>query len=195
MTNGAQPRALPAATSGVGCERRDCAGRSGRGCVGLGPDPGQHARGSGHAALGGVIGHRSGPEPPEGHHLRALEAHGLVATVEERTWGGITERFMQAVATRLVVSPAALQPNVIDPTQAGDVLSASYLIAVSGRAVCEVGDITARAADAGQRLPTLTIDTTVGFVSAAERAAPMNSKQGSLRLFPVTTTTTGDCIA
>jgi DNA-binding transcriptional ArsR family regulator len=105
------------------------------------------------------------------YHLRAMEAHGLVATVEERIWGGITERVMQAVATRLVVSPAALQPNVIDPAQAGDSLSASYLIAVSGRAVCEVGDIAARAADAGQRLPTLTIDTTVGFASASERAA------------------------
>jgi DNA-binding transcriptional ArsR family regulator len=114
------------------------------------------------------------------YHLRALEAYGLITTVEERAWGGITERIMQAVATRLVVSPAALQADVVDPTQAGDALSASYLIAVSGRAVCEVGDIATRATDAGQRLPTLTIDTVVGFASAADRAAFTDELQAAI---------------
>ena len=32
------------------------------------------------------------------HHLRALEAHGLVELVEERRRGNMTERVMRAVA-------------------------------------------------------------------------------------------------
>jgi DNA-binding transcriptional ArsR family regulator len=105
------------------------------------------------------------------YHLKALEAHGLVEPAEERAWGGITERFVRRVARHLVVAPDVLQgPAASDPAQVADRLSAAYLIAVHARAVAEVGRITA-AVPEGSRLPTLTIDTVIGFASPEDRAA------------------------
>lgn len=104
------------------------------------------------------------------YHLKALEAHGLVEPAETRAWGGITERFVRRTARSLVVSPNVLQTAVVDPNQVADRLSAAYLIAVNARAVSEVGAIS-RDAPAGTRLPTLTIDTVIGFTSAQDRAA------------------------
>ena len=52
-----------------------------------------------------------------------------------------------------------------------DHLSASYLVALAGRLVREVGALARRAGASGKRLPTLTIDTEIGFRSAADRAA------------------------
>lgn len=103
------------------------------------------------------------------YHLRALEAHGLVEPTQIRSWGGIRERFVRRVARRLVVSPDVLQSSAADPAQVTDHLSAAYLIAVNARAVSEVGALTSDAAT-DTRVPTLTIDTVVGFASAADRA-------------------------
>lgn len=104
------------------------------------------------------------------YHLKALEAHGLVELAEERTWGGITERLVRRSARRLVVSPDVLQGDGLDPNELADTLSASYLIAVNARTVSEVGAIADRAAK-GSRVPTLTVDTVVGFASPGDRAA------------------------
>lgn len=104
------------------------------------------------------------------YHLKALEAHGLVEFAEERAWGGITERFVRRSARRLVVAPDVLQPAAIDPSEVADRLSAAYLIAVNARTVCEVGAIVGAAAS-GTRLPTLTVDTVIGFSSPDDRAA------------------------
>ena len=104
------------------------------------------------------------------YHLKALEAHGLVELAEERAWGGITERFVRRTARHLVVAPDVLQGAAIDPTEVADRLSAAYLIAVNARGVSEVGAIANRAA-AGTRLPTLTVDTVIGFRSPEDRAA------------------------
>ena len=105
------------------------------------------------------------------YHLKALESHGLLEVAEERKRGGITERVMQATAAAYIVSPAALGDSAADPDQAPDRLSARYLIALAGRVVREVGDLTRRATAAGKRLPTLAIDTEIRFRSAADRAA------------------------
>lgn len=114
------------------------------------------------------------------YHLKALEGHGLIEPVETRAWGGITERVMQAVAARLVISPGALQPSSVQPDNVTDRLSAAYLIAVAGRTVCEVGDIVRHATNADQRLPTLTVDTVVGFASAADRTAFADELQAAV---------------
>lgn len=105
------------------------------------------------------------------YHLKALESHGLLEVAEERKRGGITERVMRATAAAYIVSPAALGDSAADPDQAPDRLSARYLIALAGRVVREVGDLTRRATAAGKRLPTLAIDTEIRFRSAADRAA------------------------
>ena len=104
------------------------------------------------------------------YHLKALEAHGLVELAEERAWGGITERVVRRTARHLVVTPDVLQATTIDPDQLADRLSAAYLIAVNARTVSEVGAI-AGTAPTGQRLPTLTVDTVIGFDSPEDRAA------------------------
>jgi DNA-binding transcriptional ArsR family regulator len=104
------------------------------------------------------------------YHLKTLEAHGLVEPAETRAWGGITERFVRRSARHLVVSPDVLQNAAIDPNEVADHLSAAYMIAVNARTVSEVGAI-ARDATVGVRLPTLTIDTVIGFGSPKDRAA------------------------
>lgn len=104
------------------------------------------------------------------YHLKALEAHGLVELAQERVWGGITERLMRRSARHLVVAPDVVQHGAADPNEVGDRLSAAYLIAVNARTVSEVGAITG-GASAGTRLPTLTVDTVVGFRSPDDRAA------------------------
>jgi DNA-binding transcriptional ArsR family regulator len=103
------------------------------------------------------------------YHLRALEAHGLVELAEERKRGGITERVLRATAEAYVVSPAAIGADAADPASA-DELSARHLVALAGRIVREVGELARRAGDEGRRLPTLGIDTAIGFASADDRA-------------------------
>ncbi len=105
------------------------------------------------------------------YHLKALEAHGLLELSEERRHGGITERVLQASAVSYVVSPAAVSASAADPDANADHLSAGYLVALAGRLVREVGALARRAGASGTRLPTLTIDTQIGFRSAADRAA------------------------
>jgi DNA-binding transcriptional ArsR family regulator len=105
------------------------------------------------------------------YHLKALEAHGLIELAEERRWGGITERIVRRTARHLVVAPDVLQSTASDPDEVADHLSAAYLIAVNARTVSEVGAITRSAATAGARLPTLTVDTVIGFRSPDDRAA------------------------
>lgn len=103
------------------------------------------------------------------YHLKALEAHGLVELAEERAWGGITERLLRRTARHLVVAPDVLQGAPLEPEAVADRLSSAYLVAVSARTVSEVGAIASR--ETGRRrVPTLTLDTVIGFRSAHDRA-------------------------
>jgi DNA-binding transcriptional ArsR family regulator len=105
------------------------------------------------------------------YHLRTLEAAKLVEAVQERQWGGITERLMVATAAAYVVSPGTLGAIGARPENMADRLSASYLIAVAARAVREVGDLWRRARGSDKRLATLSLDTVICFKSPADRAA------------------------
>jgi DNA-binding transcriptional ArsR family regulator len=111
------------------------------------------------------------PRQKVNYHLRTLEAHGLVRVVEERRWGGLTERLLLATAASYVVSPGALGEAASDPGRSSDRLSARYLIALAARIVREVGDLARRAEKTRKRLPTLALDAEIRFRSAAERAA------------------------
>jgi hypothetical protein len=110
------------------------------------------------------------PRQKVNYHLRALEAHDLIAVAGQRRWGGLTERLLVANAATYVVSPGALGAAAADPARAGDRLSASYLIAVAARAVREVGELWRTARVHNKRLATLSIDTAVRFRSASDRA-------------------------
>ncbi|HEX2285189.1 MAG TPA: helix-turn-helix domain-containing protein [Mycobacterium sp.] len=104
------------------------------------------------------------------YHLRALEYHRLVTEAGERQWGGLRERLLVATAASYVVSPGALGPAAADPGRTNDRLSASYLIAVSARAVREVGELWRAAREKNKRLATLSIDTAITFRSPTDRA-------------------------
>jgi hypothetical protein len=123
------------------------------------------------ASAAGLAARVGIPRQKVNYHVRALEAHGLVQLSQERRHGGITERVLQASASSYVVSPAAVSASAADPDANADHLSASYLVALAGRLVREVGAMARRADASGTRLPTLTIDTQIGFRSAADRAA------------------------
>jgi DNA-binding transcriptional ArsR family regulator len=110
------------------------------------------------------------PRQKVNYHLRALEAHDLVAVAEERRHGGLTERLLVATAASYVVSPAALGASAPDPAAVGDRLSASYLVALGARVVREVGLLARRAERAGRRLPTLAVDAEIHFAGAEEQA-------------------------
>ncbi|MGH2617045.1 MAG: helix-turn-helix domain-containing protein [Thermomicrobiales bacterium] len=105
------------------------------------------------------------------YHVRTLEAHGLVREAETRRWGGLTERLLVASAGSYIVSPGALGPAATDPDRAADHLSASYLIALAGRVVREVGRLVRLSREANKPLATLSLDAEIRFQSAAERAA------------------------
>jgi DNA-binding transcriptional ArsR family regulator len=123
------------------------------------------------ASAAGLAARLGIPRQKVNYHVRALEAHGLVAQSGQRSHGGITERVLQATAASYVVSPGALSADAVDPEAAADRLSARYLVALAGRAVREVGLLARRAAEAGRRLPTMSIDTEIRFRTAADRAA------------------------
>lgn len=105
------------------------------------------------------------------YHVRALEEHNLVREAGTRQWGGLKERLLVASAGSYLVSPDALGPAAADPARTPDQLSASYLIALGGRIVREVGALLRGAKAANKPLATLSIDTEIRFRSAAERAA------------------------
>ena len=96
-------------------------------------------------------------------HLRALEKHGLARIVEEREWGGLTERRPVATARSHVVSPTALGPLASDPARTRDRPSASQEIALAARIVFETSRLLRRSAATGKRLATLSLDTEVRF--------------------------------
>lgn len=113
------------------------------------------------------------------YHLKALEAHGLVEPAGKRAWGGITERYVRRSARHLVVAPDVLQGTAADPNEVADRLSAAYLVAVNARTLSEVGAIASSAAT-GTRIPTLTVDTVIGFRTPDDRAAFASDLQSAI---------------
>ncbi|WP_287931612.1 helix-turn-helix domain-containing protein [Arthrobacter sp.] len=105
------------------------------------------------------------------YHLKELERHGLVALVEERRKGNVTERIMGAAARSFVISPAALPGVAPDPSLAPDRLSARWMLAVAARLVRDVGTLITGADRANKRLATFALDGELTFASAADRAA------------------------
>lgn len=114
------------------------------------------------------------PRQKVNYHLRTLESHGLVRLAAQKRWGGLTERRMVATASAYVVSPGAMGPVAVDPEREMDRLSASYLIALAGRAVRELGDLIRRAHKAGKNLATFSVDTVIRFRSPQDRASFSN---------------------
>ena len=111
------------------------------------------------------------PRQKINYHLRALEQHGLIELVAERRKGNVTERVMRATAASYVISPVALAAGRPHPDRSPDRLSARWLLAVAARLVQDVGTLITGAERAKKPVATFTVDATVRFSSAGDRAA------------------------
>lgn len=87
------------------------------------------------------------------YHVRALERAGLVEEVGARQRRGLTERLVRATAP-------SHEPDRFGPT---------YQVAVAARTIREVASLGDLARQAGTRLTTLTVDTTVTLASPRAR--------------------------
>ena len=115
------------------------------------------------------------------YHMRALERCGLTEQIEQRTWGGITERVMVATAASYVVSTEALGELGSDPRGLTDRLSARYLIALAARTVREVATLVRRAELQNKQIATLSLDVDIRFASAEDRAAFVDDLGSAVR--------------
>jgi DNA-binding transcriptional ArsR family regulator len=111
------------------------------------------------------------PRQQINYHLRRLESAGLITLLEERPQRGFTERIMQATARGYVLSPTALGEIAVDEHDAGDRLSSGYLLALGARIIRDVASLVHRAAAAGKRLATFSLETEVRFATPAAQHA------------------------
>jgi DNA-binding transcriptional ArsR family regulator len=110
------------------------------------------------------------PRQKVNYHLRELEEAGFLRLVEERRKGNCTERIVQATSRHYLISPEVLGALGDSPEAAGDRFSSAYLVATAASLIKEVAVLRRRAARAGKRLATLTIQADVRFTSAADQA-------------------------
>jgi len=111
------------------------------------------------------------PRQKVNYHLRELEKARLVELVEERRKGNCIERVVRATARYYLINPAALGKLAADPAELQDRFSSAYLVAVAARAIGNLATLRERAARAGKRLATFTLETGIRFATAADRSA------------------------
>ena len=99
------------------------------------------------------------PRQRVGHHVRALEAAGLLTCVGERKKRNCIERLLQATARAYVLAPRLLGELGLSADEVRDRFSSTYLLAAANRVIEEVGALRPRAEAAGKKLPTLTLQT------------------------------------
>ncbi|MEZ5403832.1 MAG: winged helix-turn-helix domain-containing protein [Bryobacteraceae bacterium] len=109
------------------------------------------------------------PRQTVNYHLRELEKEGLVEFVESRQKGNCLERVLRARAAACVISQDALAVAGELPVSPADRFSAAYLASTAARAIRDLAALQARAAEAGQRLATMTIETEIRFSTASAR--------------------------
>jgi len=111
------------------------------------------------------------PRQRVGHHVRALEAAGLLTLVGERKKRNCVERLLQATARSYVLAPQLLGQLGASADSARDQFSSSSLLAAATRVVQEVSTLRPRAEAAGKAVPALTLQTEVRFGSARSQNA------------------------
>lgn len=102
------------------------------------------------------------------HHLKVLEAAGLIAEVGARRKRGFTETLYLARARALVIDPMLVGDHAPAAVGAQDRHSAEHLVRTAARIVHEVGRMRGEAEREGSRLLTVTVEADLGFASPAE---------------------------
>ena len=106
------------------------------------------------------------PRQRVGHHVRALEAAGLLTCVGERKKRNCVERLLRATARSYVLAPQLLGQLGLPADGIQDRFSSADLLAAATRVIREVSTLRPGAEAAGKKLPTLTLQTEVRFTSA-----------------------------
>lgn len=119
------------------------------------------------------------PRQRVGHHVRALEAAGLLTCVGERRKRNCVERLLRATARSYVLAPQLLGRLGTSPDEAQDRFSSTYLLAAANRVLQEVSTLRPRAEAAGKRLPTLTLQTEVRFGSSRSQSEFLDELLGA----------------
>ena len=100
------------------------------------------------------------------HHLKVLEAAGLIVEAGTRKKRGFTETLYLARA--LLIDPMILGAQAPDAVEAQDRHSAEHLVRTAARIVHEVGRMRGEAEREGSRLLTFTVEADVGLATPAE---------------------------
>jgi DNA-binding transcriptional ArsR family regulator len=109
------------------------------------------------------------PRQRVNYHLKELEKAGLVELVEERQRRGFVERVLQATAVAFIVDPAVMSAGEDRTfTRIQDQYAAEHLVDVAAGTVREVARMQHRAAAAGKRLLTFTIEAEVRFAEPGD---------------------------
>jgi len=109
------------------------------------------------------------PRQKVNYHLRALENAGLIRLVGERKARNCTERMLQAVAQRFILSPAIIADLCDNRPINQDQYSSAHLLALAARTIRELGNIRQKANQAGKPIATLSLSADLRFKSAADR--------------------------
>ncbi|HWA16558.1 MAG TPA: helix-turn-helix domain-containing protein [Gemmatimonadales bacterium] len=118
------------------------------------------------------VAHRLGlPRQRLGYHIRQMEEAGLLRHVGNRRRGNFIERLLQASARSYFLPPRLLGALGTDPKQVSDKASSAYQVAVAAEIASTVATMREAAAQAGKRLPTLTMQVDVRFASPADQKA------------------------
>ena len=103
------------------------------------------------------------------YHLRKLEAQRLVEAHEHGSVGRRIDRSYVRTATSYAIAPKTLGGVAVDPRTVADAFSSAYLSAVAARALNDLAALGRAAAARGMRVPTLTLETDVRFVTPADQ--------------------------
>jgi hypothetical protein len=108
------------------------------------------------------------PRQKVNYHVRELaRARFLKRAGRLRKRNMIEQRYI-ATAKAYVLAPEILGPLAPSPAAVGDVISASYLLALAAQVETEMGELM-REVGAERRIPTLAISSEIRFESAAQR--------------------------
>jgi len=110
------------------------------------------------------------PRQKLAYHLRELERQGLVELVDQRVQGNCVERRLRATTRSYFVRPDVMRAIADSARAARSRVSAAYLLGTAARMVRDLVRLTRRAASAGKRLATVTVETNVRFSSARRRS-------------------------
>lgn len=98
------------------------------------------------------------PRQKVNYHMTVLEGHGLVELAEVRQRRGFRERRFRRSGVVVIA------PDLVDPSDPGDDMSAEAIVAAAGDAIRAVGSLAA----SGSAHPTATVTTEISFGSPAD---------------------------